>query len=231
MNIFILSGGFGTRLQSVVNDVPKPMAPILNKPFLDYQIKEIRKYFPNNMIYLLTYYLSEVIEEYYKTDKLISVIKENTPLGTGGSVKCAIDKLGLKTDSTLLIFNGDTYLKLNLTNLITDSHHEITIVSSFQNNCSRYGTLTIDKNNQITKFNEKVNESKNNYINAGCYLFKNLTFFDDMAYVQCSIEDKFKKYLDKQGKMYIYQYKDIFIDIGIPEDYNKMINFVGGISE
>ena len=231
MNIFILAGGFGTRLQSVINDVPKPMAPILNKPFLDYQIKEIRKYFPHNMIYLLTHYLSEVIEEYYKADKLIGIIKENTPLGTGGSIKYAIDTLGLKANSTLLVFNGDTYLKLNLHNFIATSQHEITIVISFQNNCSRYDTIDINENNQITKFNEKDNKRKNSYINAGCYLFNNLAFFTNIAKVQFSIEDKFKKYLDKHGKMFTCQYKGIFIDIGIPEDYNKMINFIGGLSE
>ncbi len=90
IKIFILAGGFGTRLKTVVSDIPKPMAPILNKPFLEYQIREIKKYLPNHEIYLLTHYLSEIIEDYFKDDKSIIILKEEKPLGTGGSIKNAI---------------------------------------------------------------------------------------------------------------------------------------------
>ena len=86
LNIFILAGGFGTRLKSVVSDVPKPMAPILNKPFLEYQIKEIKKYFPYSKIYLLTHYLSEIIESYYKDNKSIVILKENVPFHTASQI-------------------------------------------------------------------------------------------------------------------------------------------------
>ena len=65
LNIFILAGGFGTRLREVVSDVPKPMAPINGKAFLDYQIEEIRRFFPTHTIHLLTHYKSEVIQKYY----------------------------------------------------------------------------------------------------------------------------------------------------------------------
>jgi len=228
MKIFILAGGFGTRLQSVVNDVPKPMAPILNKPFLDYQIKQIRKYFPNIIIYLLTHYKSEIIEEYYKNDSYIKIIKENQPKGTGGSIKNAIEYLNLDNNTQLLILNGDTYIKPNLDDMIKSNDFYITILSSYQQDCSRYGTLTI-KDNLITNFNEKIPNSKNSYINAGCYYFKNLSFFTNINKTIFSIEDEFKNYLDNYGKISTYKYKDIFIDIGIPEDYKKMINYIGKI--
>ena len=52
IKIFILVGGFGTRLKSVVSDVPKPMAPINKKPFLVYKIEKLKKYFPDNQIFL-----------------------------------------------------------------------------------------------------------------------------------------------------------------------------------
>lgn len=226
MTIFILAGGFGTRLQSIVKDVPKPMAPILHKPFLDYQIQEIRKYFPETIIYLLTYYLSESIKEHYKNDSLIQIIQEQTPLGTGGSIKNAIHYLNLKKSSNLLVINGDTYIKPNFTEL-THAKNELTIVSSFQVDCSRYGTLTMNKKNQIITFNEKQDNSKNSYINAGCYYFKNIQFFQDIESTKFALEDAFKRYLDRYGKIFAYKYNDIFIDIGIPSDYEKMKTYIG----
>lgn len=223
--IFILCGGFGTRLRSVIDNVPKPMAPILDKPFLYYQINEIRRSFPDTMIYLLTYYLSEVIEEYFENDSSICIIKEEQPLGTGGSVKYAIDFLNISYNNSVLVFNGDTYIKPNLKDMIKHSEREITILGSFQKNCSRYGTLKID-DDLIIDFNEKNENSKNSYINGGCYLFRNLNFFNSVDKI-FSIEDEFKKKIDNNQKIYIYKYDDVFIDIGIPEDYNKMKKYVG----
>jgi len=225
-NIFILCGGFGTRLKSVVSDVPKPMAPILNKPFLYYQIKEIRKYFPNTSIYLLTYHMSEIIDDYFKDDNLIKIIKEKTPLGTGGSIKHAINYLNLALSSSLIVFNGDTYIRPNLIDMILSDYADIIMLCSYQSDCSRYGTVRI-KNNLIVSFNEKVDHSENMHINAGCYYFQDLDFFYKIQKNVFAIEDEFQNYLDNYGKIAAYEYDDIFIDIGIPKDYLKMIDYIG----
>lgn len=225
LKIFILAGGFGTRLKSLVSNVPKPMAPIIDKPFLDYQISQIRKYFPSTTIYLLTHYKSNIIENYYSNDPYISIIKEHMPLGTGGSIKNAIKVLDLKEDSSLMVLNGDTYIKPNLKEMIKNKKYDITILSSLQKECSRYGTLDI-QNNTIIGFNEKVDNCKNSYINAGCYFFNNLNFFKHIKENLFAIEDEFKKYLSKNNKISTYTYDDVFIDIGIPSDYKKMIDYV-----
>jgi len=231
MNIFILAGGFGTRLRSVVSDVPKPMAFINEEPFLEYQIKNIRMAFPLNTIYLLTYYKSEVIEKYYENQKNIKVIKESKPLGTGGSVVNAIRKLGLKSQDSLLVFNGDTYLEVDLLTMIDSSKYDLTILSSLQEDCSRYGTLEI-KNDTIFDFKEKVEVCKNSYINAGCYYFKSLEFFNDDYKLNSSfsLELQFEKYV-KKNKIGVMRYESIFIDIGIPEDYEKMKFYIGSERE
>lgn len=224
INIFILVGGFGTRLQSVVSNVPKPMAPIGTRPFLDYQIDEIRKYYPENKIYLLTYYKSEYIEEYYKDNKLIEIIKEPEPLGTGGSIKNALEVLSLKKEDQLLVFNGDTYIKPNLIEMVKHAKNKITILGSFQYNCDRYGTLELQENN-IVDFHEKKLDVKESYINAGCYLFLEIDFFISIKDRKFSIENEFKKYLLNQS-IGMYGYREIFIDIGIPEDYEKMQTYI-----
>ena len=226
MKIFILAGGFGTRLQSVVNDVPKPMAPIHNKPFLDYQIEELRQCFPDTEIYLLTYYKSNIIEAYYKNKKNINIIKENKVLGTGGCILNAIKKLRLVETEKLLILNGDTYIKTNLEKMINNAIYDLTILSSFQEDCSRYGSLEI-KNDILIKFKEKIKNCRESYINAGCYYFANLDFFREKRMLKevFSLEESFIEYLEKE-KIGVSKYYDIFIDIGIPSDYEKMKNYI-----
>lgn len=224
IKIFILAGGFGTRLKALVSDVPKPMAPIFDKPFLTYQIKEIRKYFPNNKIYLLTHYLSESIEVYFKHDILIQILKEEKPLGTGGSIKHAISQLNLSENEAILVFNGDTYSKPDLNMMIQSCENNISILGSYQIDCNRYGVLK-NKKNKIINFSEKKIGIKNSYINAGCYYFKNLSFFNNIQNNAFAIEDKFKDYL-LSSSIDIFRYNDIFIDIGIPQDYKKMINYI-----
>ena len=224
-NIFILAGGFGTRLKEVVSDVPKPMASINNKPFLEYQIYEIRKYFPEVKIYLLTYYLSKIIEDYFKNDESIIIIKEKESLGTGGSIKNAIQSLNLGTNNSVMIFNGDTYIKPNLEEMIKNAKYDVTIVASKQNNCDRYGTLIINDNNSIVDFKEKEIGISDAYINAGCYYFKNLEFFKNIKEQNFAIEDRFKDYLLKDT-IGVFRYNEVFIDIGIPEDYTKMIKYI-----
>lgn len=224
INIFILAGGFGTRLTSVVKDVPKPMAPIEKKPFLDYQIEHLRSYLPDSKIYLLTHYMSEVIEAYYKNLNNIFILKEETPLGTGGSIKNAILKNGLQKDEKLLILNGDTFLEMDFNCMLKESCYPINILGSFQNNCDRYGSFEL-KDEKIIQMNEKVIGTRDSYINAGCYYFQNLNFFYEINEDIFAIEDKFKSYLES-NEIGIIKYKGIFIDIGIPSDYEKMKEYI-----
>jgi len=227
IKILILAGGFGTRLKSVVSDVPKPLAPISNsKRFLDFQIENIRSFFQNDDIYLLTYYMSSEIEEYYKNDTKIKIIKEPTPLGTGGSIKNAINILNLNKNDRIIVLNGDTYIRPNFDSFINHLEGDINIVASFQEDCSRYGSLNI-KNGKIVEFKEKDKNCRNSYINAGCYFFKKLDIFfntlDGFFSLETLLSTSTEEYIMKA-----FLYKDIFIDIGIPEDYEKMIKYIGG---
>tara|TARA_B100000123_G_scaffold136484_1_gene100648 strand:+ start:278 stop:982 length:705 start_codon:yes stop_codon:yes gene_type:complete len=219
INIFVLSGGFGTRLQSLVNDKPKIMADINGKPFIEYRIMQIRKYFPNNKIYLLTHYLSEYIEKYFCNNDKIECIKENKPLGTGGSIKNAIKWLNLNKEAKILVFNGDTYTDVNLSKLVANAKCNITIVGCFHKKPIRFNTLQIE-NDKITGFLPKNSPNATQYINCGCYYFQNTQCFDDINLHNFSLEDQFKIFLDNEI-IQVFKYNDIFIDIGTPEDYIK----------
>mgnify|MGYP001160836736 FL=1 len=219
IKIFILVGGFGTRLRSVVDDVPKPMAPINNKPFLAYKIETIREYLPKNQIYLLTHYMSDYIKDYYSNDRSIHIIRESEPLGTGGSIKNAISILNLNSEDRLLITNGDTYIKPNYKAFVELDSNDILILAAYQKICDRYETLEIT-NGEVISFLGRKKGVQDSYINGGCYFFNDLSFFYEINDKVFSIEDKFRKYNNK--KIRAFMYNGLFIDIGIPEDYKLM---------
>ena len=104
----ILSGGFGTRLSHVVQDVPKPMAPIQDKPFLEYIIENLKKQEFDNFVFL-TGYKSEFIEDYFKDLKNAIFIKEETALGTGGAILHAYKYL----NNEFFVINGDTFFDID----------------------------------------------------------------------------------------------------------------------
>ena len=222
IKILILAGGFGTRLRDVVSDVPKPMAPINKKPFLLHKIEKIRKYLPKNQIYLLTHHMSDIIEEYFKGYSNIHFVKENKALGTGGSIKNAVAILGLRDDERLLVMNGDTYIEPNYIDFIENATREINMMTSVIEDCARFNTLEI-KNNRVVEFKKKDSSIKSASINVGCYIFNNLSFIKNISEKHFSLENKFNEMIDSIN-IKSYEYDGVFIDIGTPDDYQKLIN-------
>lgn len=222
IKIFILVGGFGTRLREVVSNVPKPMAPVNEKPFLSYKIEMVRKYMPDNKIYLLTHYMSDIIKEFFVRQANINIIKEKEALGTGGSLKNAIMHLDLCDDESIMVLNGDTYIEANYIDFMNKSTSDINIMVKKIKDCGRFNTLEI-KEQEVIEFKDKNIHSNNEYINIGCYIFNDLTFIKRTSEKVFSIENKFKEIA---GSINIkpYEYHGEFIDIGIPSDYKKLIN-------
>lgn len=223
----ILAGGFGTRLQTVVSDVPKPMAPINGEPFLNY-IFSYLKHFGINRVILSTGYLSEKISEYYKDEyngiKIIYT-KEETPLGTGGGIRFAMEKCETKN---VLVLNGDSFFDVDL-QVYFNQH------ASFKSDCSlalrkvdnaaRYGTIKLEDKCMIEAFKEKDNVEKEGLINGGVYILNRQLFLSktekDSAF---SIEKDFYEKRINELNMFGFEHQGYFIDIGIPEDYKKAQN-------
>ena len=211
IRVFILSGGKGTRLKSVIKDIPKPMAPIGNLPFLDYLIRNLKRY-GLNKISLLTGYQSIVIEEYFQNVE-ISVIKESSPLGTGGAIANALRYF---TEDRYLVINGDTFSSINLNEFIRLSGKDDSIALQKMETCDRYGTVKIDKNRNILEFTEKTLGIKNSYINAGIYLLHRKTLQDNIDLNKfTSLENEVFPIIALKG----VEFDENFIDIGVPEDY------------
>lgn len=220
----ILAGGFGTRLQSVVNDVPKPMAPINNVPFLNF-IFEYLKYFEIEHVVLSTGYLSEKIHEHFKEGFKgirISYTKEESPLGTGGGIRLAMEKC--LTDD-VLVLNGDSFFDVDL-NSYYKQHIGIKADCSLAlrsvANAARYGTLDLGEMNVIQSFKEKDGFEKEGLINGGVYILNRKLFLDQTKQnTPFSIEKDFYEERIKELNIFGFEYSGYFIDIGIPEDYKK----------
>jgi D-glycero-alpha-D-manno-heptose 1-phosphate guanylyltransferase len=220
----ILAGGFGTRLQAVVNDVPKPMAPINNEPFLNYIFDYLKNYNIEHVV-LSTGYLSEKISEYYKTEYKgikISYTKEVEPLGTGGGIRLALEKCF--TDN-VLVLNGDSFFDVDL-NSYYKQHSLLKSNCSLAlrkvNNAARYGTIKLEDTFIIKAFKEKDSAELPGLINGGVYILNRELFLNEtLANKVFSIEKDFFEKRINQLKIFGFEYQGYFIDIGIPEDYKK----------
>jgi D-glycero-alpha-D-manno-heptose 1-phosphate guanylyltransferase len=221
MEAIILAGGLGTRLRTEVADRPKVMAEINNQPFLNYLLDYLNNHHVRRVV-LATGYLHDYIEKYYG-DKFkslqIDYSVEEEPLGTGGAIKQALTKIAAEQ---VLILNGDTFFAINLELLMEHhkSHHaDITIALKAMRNISRYGIVRV-QSHRIISFEEKK-KVEEGYINAGVYaanqsLFAAIDLPDKFSFE----EDFLKKYIAELN-MHAYVSDAYFIDIGVPEDYQR----------
>ncbi|HQY18680.1 MAG TPA: sugar phosphate nucleotidyltransferase, partial [Ferruginibacter sp.] len=205
----ILAGGLGTRLRSVVADVPKCMAPVSGKPFLAYLINALQNQGIEKFIFSLGY-KSEIILQYLANEfpnLNTQIVVEKEPLGTGGAIRLACEKVA---GDDVLIFNGDTFFDINLKTFSAFHHTQnaaCSIALKTMQQFDRYGSVEISEEHIVTAFNEKK-FLQNGIINAGIYALKVKPFlkFDFPAIF--SFE---KMYLEKNTvthKIYGKQFAD-----------------------
>lgn len=223
MNAIILVGGLGTRLKSEVKNIPKPMAPIGDKPFLEILMNKLSACGFKKII-LCTGYKSEVIRDYflYKYKEMeISYSNEKKQMGTGGAIKLALDKID--KEEHIFIFNGDTFFDIDyseLKNFHIDNNFSLTIALKEMNKFDRYGNVDIDSNFRINSFNKKKFTEKG-FINTGIYLTKYETLKKLPIEEVFSFENDFLNKVHSKYDFGGYISNGFFIDIGIPEDYLK----------
>lgn len=221
----VIAGGFGTRLKGVVDDVPKPMALINGKPFLAYLFDYLMKQGIHQVVLSVGYKhecISSFFKHQYKKLKIDYSI-EQTPLGTGGATKLAFEHI--ESDAAFVL-NGDSIFTINLTNLYSChllSKSNVSLALRKINQANRYGTVNIDVNNRITGFTEK-GEVAEGFINAGVYVMNKKLFTQNIFPQQFSIEKEYFEKLYKEQPMYGFVFDNYFIDIGVPEDFQKAQN-------
>lgn len=222
MEAVILSGGKGTRLQSVIKDIPKTMADVNGTPFLETTLQWLNSFNINKVI-LAVGYKKEYIKKYFGNNyKNINLIysEEEEPLGTGGAIKKALKEC---VDDNVIVMNGDVLARVDL-NKMYEKHLSLgsvmTIAVKEMTNFDRFGVVKFNKD-RITRFEEKKYVEKG-FMNTGIYIMNKDIFENKIEDKSFSIEnDYLSKYIDKD-KISPFIFAGEFIDIGIPEDYQKI---------
>jgi D-glycero-alpha-D-manno-heptose 1-phosphate guanylyltransferase len=214
----ILAGGLGTRLRSVVQDTPKPLAQVAGRPFLDWLLDDLAMLGLERVILATGYGSDQIEDRYCHGHKKMAVVisRETTPLGTGGAIKLACRHV---QSTHVLVLNGDTFAAWNpaaLRQTATRTGAPITLGLKHLINPDRYGTVTLEKD-RITSFQEK-RPLPEGLINAGIYLMQPES-------IKWPSADKFSLERDilepacREGRLSGAIMPGPFIDIGIPEAF------------
>lgn len=227
INMLVLAGGFGARLSSVVSDVPKPLAPVMDRPYLHYLIESWVAQGVTSLTFLL-HHKAELIRAFLKLQQSegrlmgckVDALTEPQPLGTGGAVAYAVQQLRLA--GTFLVANADTWLGSGVTQVSAADAPAIALVQV--ENSERYGSVQF-RNNRVIAFEEKQSSARSGWINAGLYHLRADLFhgWDGQPF---SLErELFPKLVASDGLNAVPLDTD-FIDIGIPEDYFRFCRWI-----
>ena len=222
MKAVILAGGEGTRLRPLTVKVPKPVVPVVNIPFLCYQLELLKKYGIDETILSLGYQPKKIKSVLGNSSNLHYIV-ENVPLGTAGAYKKAESFL----DGASFVFNGDILCNFDLAKVIR-FHQErsavATLILTQVNDTSSYGLVETNKDGRVIRFLEKPNvqDITCNTINAGCYLLEPEVLEMIPSGRNYSFERSVFPDLLASGKpVYGYIALSYWIDIGTPEKYLK----------
>jgi mannose-1-phosphate guanylyltransferase len=226
LKALILAGGKGTRLRPLSCTRPKLLFPILNKPLLDWTLESLAKTGVTEVTLAVKHMAETLMQRYGESSygMKISYSREKQFMRTGGAIKYAEKIIGY--EEPFLVLNGDIFTKINYKKLLK-KHKEkrpiATIALHRVEDPSRYGTVKLTEENQVTQFIEKAAAGKapNTLINAGIYLLEPKIFEYIPGGRPISIEHKVFPKLAKEGKLFGHEFKEVWIDIGKPKDYLK----------
>lgn len=226
MQAVILAGGKGTRLRPLTIHTPKPIVPVVNRPFLLYQIDLLQPPAIKNVILCLSYQprkIEELLSDGSNFGMRISYLVEASPLGTAGAFKNAKEYI----EGTTVVFNGDILADVDLRQVI--DHHRsseaaATIVVTPLENPTGYGIVEAAADGRVMRFVEKPQreEVESNLINAGIYVLEPSVLKHIPDGRSFSFEyDFFPALLDTDEAFYAYRHDGYWLDIGTPEGYRQ----------
>lgn len=227
MKLLVLAGGFGTRLQSVVAEVPKALAPVGDVPFLHLQIENWINQGLRSFVFLL-HHQADLIIDFLRDEKNgllrtceVQWLVEPVPMGTGGAVAYAVDQLNITTD--FLVTNADTWLGNGIKAMCEADSPAMAVVKVADS--GRYGSVQLDNRGLIETFREKTPSAGTGWINAGlCHL--NARLFKDWNHEPFSLEGVSFPVWAAQGALKAIPLQADFIDIGVPEDYFRFCRWI-----
>lgn len=220
MEAIVLAGGMGTRLRQVVPDLPKPMAPVAGRPFLEIVLTALAEKGFRRVVLSLGYMADKVVSHFGDAFAGMDLVYEieQSPLGTGGALRAALPHC---TADHVFVFNGDTFLDLETVALEaqwTNFRNPI-IVAREVPDTARYGRLEVIEG-RVCGFLEKGRTGAG-LINAGCYVLPSDLLDGFARGTTFSLEADFLAEAVKRQRIDVFITEGMFIDIGVPEDYAR----------
>jgi D-glycero-alpha-D-manno-heptose 1-phosphate guanylyltransferase len=217
----VLAGGQGTRLRSEVPNLPKCLAPISGRPFLEWQLESLSVQGIRHFILALGYGSSEVLQflrQPWARSLSISTVVESEPLGTGGAAYFAMVRSFL---DEVLIANGDTFIGGSIQPMLepldVDAGELMRVATVTLTDRTRFGSVVIDSSNRVMALIEK-GQADAGLVSAGLYRVHRRAFLG-AAVTPLSLETQVMPTLIAKGGLWSRSLTGPFVDIGVPDDY------------
>ncbi len=221
----VLAGGLGTRLRSAVPDVPKCLAPVDGRPFLEWQLRSLARRGIDRFVLALGHgadQVREALDAPWARELTIDHVVEREALGTGGATRFAMEQTGLEE---ALVVNGDTFLGGGLAAMLAPldvANGELMRIATVHvEDRSRFGGVVVDTAARVVAFVEKGHTGAG-LINAGLYRV-NAAAFGAAGSSAFSMETFVMPRLIEQGALSARELAGPFIDIGVPVDYQLFV--------
>jgi len=218
MEAIILAGGLGTRLRSVVPNLPKPLARIGGRPFLAYLLDFLASQGITSVLLSVGYRAVDIVSAFGSRhgDLALGYVIEEAPLGTGGALRDALSRV---ERFPVLAMNGDTYLEFDHRAMVrahVESRASLSLAVSPRTDTGRYGQVIVAEG-RVVAFD--ADGAGPGFINCGCYLLAD-NLLDDPALPETfSFERDFLAAKVAALRPMAFVTDGYFIDIGVPEDY------------
>jgi NDP-sugar pyrophosphorylase family protein len=230
MTAVILAGGLGTRVQHLLPGVPKPMAPVAGRPFLEWVVRYLAKQGVNRTV-ISTGYLTGIVERHFQTQPVpgvnVQCVSEPEPLGTAGGFLQAVRSAG-QPPPAWLVLNGDSLVFANLQSAVApfaDPAVSGVIVGRTVPDASRYGALAMGPSGELLRFEEKRPGA--GVINTGIYLLRHSLLAEFPAPSPLSFErDVFPVLIARGFRLQTVVTDAPFLDIGTPESLPQAEGFI-----
>jgi D-glycero-alpha-D-manno-heptose 1-phosphate guanylyltransferase len=218
----VLAGGLGTRLRSEIGELPKSLAPVNGKPFLHYLLSYLKKNGVERVMLSVGFNHEQIVAaigDSFEGMKIEYAI-EKEPLGTGGAIKLALEKTKAEK---LFVCNGDTYFDIDLADLANyhlSSKAMCTLALKKMHNVERYGSIDLTEDGKVKAFSEKKFR-ETAIINGGIYCINRGILIHYPVNTPFSFETNYMENNPIAKNIFGKIYDSYFMDIGVPEDYQK----------
>lgn len=217
----ILAGGKGTRLGALTRHCPKPLLPVGDVPFVEYLIRELARHGFSHLVLLVGSFrnqFEEVLGDGSRFGVNIDFVPEPEPAGTAGALRHGADIL----EESFLYLNGDSFFSFNfpdLSHMAAQRNCIAAMALRMVDDVSRYGSVNVE-GERVVEFAEKRQNAGRGYINAGVYHLSSQVL-DLIGHIPMSLEQDVLPRLAHEGRLCGRAYDVPFIDIGVPDDFER----------